>query len=30
MSLMCPATNESDVARHHDVIDACLSELLGA
>jgi glutamate-1-semialdehyde 2,1-aminomutase len=28
MSLMCPATTESDVARHHDAIDACLGELL--
>lgn len=30
MSLMCPATSESDIARHHDAIDACLSELLSA
>ena len=28
MSLMCPATSEADVARHHEAIDACLSELL--
>jgi glutamate-1-semialdehyde 2,1-aminomutase len=28
MSLMCPATTESDVARHHDAIEACLEELL--
>jgi glutamate-1-semialdehyde 2,1-aminomutase len=28
MSLMCPATSESDVARHHEAIDACLSELV--
>jgi glutamate-1-semialdehyde 2,1-aminomutase len=30
MSLMCPATIESDVARHHGAIEACLSELLSA
>jgi glutamate-1-semialdehyde 2,1-aminomutase len=28
MSLMCPATTESDIARHHEAIDACLQELL--
>jgi glutamate-1-semialdehyde 2,1-aminomutase len=28
MSLMCPATAESDVARHHEAIDACFGELL--
>jgi glutamate-1-semialdehyde 2,1-aminomutase len=28
MSLMCPATTESDVVRHHDAINACLGELL--
>jgi glutamate-1-semialdehyde 2,1-aminomutase len=28
MSLMCPATTESDVARHHEAFDACLGELL--
>jgi glutamate-1-semialdehyde 2,1-aminomutase len=30
MSLMCPETTESDIARHHDAIDACLRELLSA
>jgi glutamate-1-semialdehyde 2,1-aminomutase len=28
MSLICPSTNESDVKRHHDAIDACLGEVL--
>ena len=30
MSLVCPATTEADVARHHEVIDGCMGELLGA
>jgi glutamate-1-semialdehyde 2,1-aminomutase len=30
MSLICPATSESDVKRHHEAIDACLSEMFAA
>ena len=30
MSLICPATSESDVHRHHEAIDACLGEVLEA
>ncbi len=29
MALMCPETTADDVARHHDVFDAALGELLG-
>jgi len=28
MSLICPATSMSDIQKHHDAIDACLSEIL--
>ena len=30
MSLVCPATSESDVQRHLDEIDGCLTELLSS
>jgi len=30
MSLICPATSQADVERHHEAFDACLSELLSA
>jgi glutamate-1-semialdehyde 2,1-aminomutase len=29
MALMCPATTEADVDRHHEVFDSCVTELAG-